>query len=42
MRTIPAATVTNLPLYAKSLLHTSDITLEPLPEIAHVMVSPNS
>ena len=32
--------VVNLPLYARSLLHTSDTTLEPLPEITHQMRPP--
>lgn len=36
----PAKQVTNLPLYAKSLLHTSDTTHTPLPEITHVMRPP--
>jgi hypothetical protein len=33
----PVATVPTYSLYAKSLLHTSDMTLKSLPEIAHVM-----
>ena len=36
----PAKQNVNLPLYAKSLLHTSDTTLKPLPEIKHVMRPP--
>lgn len=36
----PKKTVTNLPLYATSLLHTSDNTLEALPEIEHLMRPP--
>jgi hypothetical protein len=36
----PAKQNVNLPLYAKSLLHTSDTTLKPLPEITHVMRPP--
>lgn len=36
----PARQNVNLPLYAKSLLHTSDTTLKPLPEITHVMRPP--
>jgi len=36
----PAAPVVNLPLYAKSLLHASDVTLTKLPEITHVMRPP--
>lgn len=37
----PAKPVINLPLYAKSLLHTSDTTLKPLPEIEHQMRPPS-
>jgi Na+/H+-dicarboxylate symporter len=36
----PAKQAEHLPLYAKSLLHASDVTLKPLPEIAHVMRPP--
>jgi hypothetical protein len=36
----PSRPVVNLPLYAKSLLHTSDTTLEALPEIEHQMRPP--
>lgn len=36
----PSKPVVNLPLYAKSLLHSSDVTLEALPEIAHQMRPP--
>lgn len=33
---VPAKPAASHPLYAKSLLHASDVTLEPLPEIVHV------
>ncbi len=33
----PAKQVVNFPLYAKSLLHNSDVTLRALPEIFHLM-----
>jgi hypothetical protein len=36
----PTKVVANLPLYTKSLLHTSDNTLEALPEIVHQMRPP--
>jgi len=36
----PGKQATNLPLYAKSLLHASDTTMKPLPEITHVMRPP--
>jgi hypothetical protein len=36
----PAKVVNNLPLYARSLLHTSDTTLTALPEIEHQMRPP--
>lgn len=36
----PNRPVVNLPLYAKSLLHTSDTTLQALPEIEHQMRPP--
>jgi len=36
----PAKAVQNLPLYARSLLHTSDTTLRALPEVEHVMRPP--
>lgn len=36
----PPKNVQNLPLYARSLLHTSDTTLRPLPEVEHVMRPP--
>jgi hypothetical protein len=36
----PSRPVVNLPLYAKSLLHTSDTTLQALPEIEHQMRPP--
>jgi hypothetical protein len=36
----PAKQAEHLPLYAKSLLHASDVTLKPLPEITHVMRPP--
>lgn len=37
----PARTDTKLALYARSLLHSSDVTLHPLPEIEHVMRAPS-
>lgn len=37
---LPAKKSEHLPLYAKSLLHTSDVTLQALPEITHVMRPP--
>lgn len=33
---VPVKAAASHPLYAKSLLHASDVTLEPLPEIVHV------
>jgi len=36
----PTKTVPNLPLYARSLLHTSDTTLKSLPEVEHAMRPP--
>jgi len=36
----PSKPVVNLPLYAKSLLHTSDNTLQALPQIEHQMRPP--
>ena len=36
----PTKPVVNLPLYARSLLHTSDTTLQALPEIEHQMRPP--
>jgi hypothetical protein len=37
---LPTKKSEHLPLYAKSLLHSSDVALEPLPEIEHVMRPP--
>lgn len=36
----PTKSAPNLPLYARSLLHTSDTTLRPLPEVEHAMRPP--
>lgn len=37
---LPAKKPEHLPLYSKSLLHSSDVTLQALPEITHVMRPP--